>query len=95
MLSANEAFISQSSREITENSADEIGSQQFDLAGTASDYTQVYVERAAEGVIKVMGLLDFTAADYILERKTPQSTLKCPPQNQNACARPLQFSMCL
>jgi Ca2+-binding RTX toxin-like protein len=44
--------------------------KKFNLAGTRNDYTLVYIDtdadRAAEGMIKVMGLHNLTAGDFIL-----------------------------
>ena len=70
VMTTDDAFIFRGSKELKENNAGEINFKKFDNKGTTNDYTLVYIDtdtdRAAEGVIKVMGLHDFTAADFIL-----------------------------
>jgi hypothetical protein len=70
VLRTDDAFIFRGSKEIKENNAGEINFKKFDNKGTTNDYTLVYIDtdtdRAAEGVIKVMGLHNFTAGDFIL-----------------------------
>jgi len=70
VLTTDDAFIFRGSKEFKENNAGEINFKKFDNKGTANGYTLVYIDtdtdRAAEGVIKVMGLHNFTAGDFIL-----------------------------
>ena len=51
-------------------SCGEIRCEKIDNTGASNDYTLVYLDTnsdsAAEGVIKVMGLHNFTAGDFIL-----------------------------
>ena len=70
VMTTDDAFTFRGSKELKENNAGEINFKKFDNKGTTNDYTLVYIDtdtdRAAEGVIKVIGLHDFTAADFIL-----------------------------
>ena len=67
---SNDAFVFRGKAGFGTNPAGEVRFQQFNPSGTANDYTLVHIDtdadRAAEGVIKVMGLHNFTAGDFIL-----------------------------
>lgn len=67
---SDDAFVFRGKGAFGTNPAGEVRFQQFNLSGTKNDYTLVYLDtnsdRAAEGVIKVMGLHNFTAGDFIL-----------------------------
>ena len=66
----NDAFLFRSTAAFGTNAAGEIRFQRVDNAGTKNDFTLVFLDtdadRAAEGVIKVMGLHNFTAGDFTL-----------------------------
>ncbi len=68
--STDEAFIFRGKGPFGTASQGEMRCEKFNLAGTRNDYTLVYIDtdadQAAEGVIKVMGLHNFTAGDFIL-----------------------------
>ena len=70
VLTTDDAFIFRGSKEFKENNAGEVNFKKFDNKGTTNDYTLVYIDtdtdRTAEGVIKVMGVHNFTAGDFIL-----------------------------
>jgi Ca2+-binding RTX toxin-like protein len=66
----NDAFLFRGTAEFGTNASGEIRFQRVDNAGTRNDFTLVFLDtdadRTAEGVIKVMGLHNFTASDFIL-----------------------------
>lgn len=67
---SNDAFLFRGQAAFGTNPVGEIRFQQFNLAGRNNDHTLVYLDtdgdRTAEAVIKVMGLHNFAAADFIL-----------------------------
>ena len=69
-MGGNNAFTFDKTRPFGTAKEGDVYYKKFNLAGTANDYTLVYIDtdadRAAEGVIKVMGLHNFTAGDFIL-----------------------------
>ena len=69
-IGSDDAFVFRGKGAFGTNPAGEVRFQQFNLSGTKNDYTLVYLDtdtdRTAEGVIKVMGLHNFTAGDFIL-----------------------------
>jgi len=69
-LDGNNSFTFDKTRAFGTSPEGDIYYKKFNLAGTRNDFTLVYIDtdadRAAEGVIKVMGLHNFTAADFIL-----------------------------
>jgi serralysin len=69
-LGGNNAFTFDGTKPFGTSKQGDIYFKRFDLAGRSKDYTLVYIDtdgdRAAEGVIKVMGLHNFTAGDFIL-----------------------------
>lgn len=70
VLTSDDAFLFRGKSVIGTNTAGEISFKQFNNAGDANDYTLIYIDtdgdKATEGVIKVMGLHNFTAGDFIL-----------------------------
>ena len=70
VLPANEAFLFRSTAAFGTNAAGEIRFQRVDNAGTRNDFTLVFLDtdadRTAEGVIRVMGLHNFAAGDFVL-----------------------------
>ena len=66
----NDAFLFRGTAAFGTNAAGEIRFQQVNNSGTRNDFTLVFLDtdadRTAEGVIKVMGLHNFTAGDFIL-----------------------------
>ena len=66
----DDAFLFRGKAVIGTNAAGEIRFEQVNNTGTRNDHTLIYIDtdadRAAEGVIKVMGLHNFTAGDFIL-----------------------------
>ncbi len=69
-IAGNNAFTFDKTRPFGTAKEGDIYYKQFNLAGTNRDYTLIFIDtdadRAAEGVIKVMGLHHFTAGDFIL-----------------------------
>ena len=69
-LDGNNSFTFDKTRAFGTSPEGDIYYKKFNLAGTRNDFTLVYIDtdadRAAEGVIKVMGLHNLTAADFIL-----------------------------
>jgi Ca2+-binding RTX toxin-like protein len=70
LQSGDNAFVWNGAGTITTSSAGELRYQQFDNAGTASDYTLVYgdtdADTAAEFQIELTGLVTLTADDFLL-----------------------------
>ena len=70
VLPTDDAFLFRGKAAIGTSAAGEVRFQQVNNAGTKNDYTLVFLDtdadRTAEGVIKVMGLHNFTATDFIL-----------------------------
>jgi Ca2+-binding RTX toxin-like protein len=69
-IAGNNTFTFDKTRPFGTAKEGDIYYKKFNLAGTRNDYTLVYIDtdgdRAAEAVIKVMGLHNFTAGDFIL-----------------------------
>ncbi len=69
-ISGTNAFTFDKTRPFGTSENGDIYFRQFNLAGTDNAYTLIFIDtdadRAAEGVIKVMGLHNLTAGDFIL-----------------------------
>ena len=70
ILSGNNAFVFRGTSPFGTSSSGEIYYKQFNNAGTANDYTLVYIDNdsdaASEAIIKLTGLITLTASDFYL-----------------------------
>jgi len=70
ILSGNNAFVFKGTSPFGTSSSGEIYYKQFNNAGTANDYTLVYIDNdsdaASEAIIKLTGLITLTASDFYL-----------------------------
>ncbi len=70
ILTGNNAFVFKGTAAFGTSSSGEIYYKQFNNAGTANDYTLVYIDNdkdsASEAIIKLTGLITLTASDFYL-----------------------------
>jgi serralysin len=67
---ANDAFLWKGTAPFSSSTKGEVSFKKFNNAGTSNDYTIVYLDndgdRSAEGAIRLTGLHDLRASDFIL-----------------------------
>ena len=67
---ANDTFIWKGTAAFSSATQGEVRYQKFDVAGTANDHTMVWIDNdtdtAVEMAIRLTGLYDLTATDFIL-----------------------------